>query len=106
MDKTVALNENEINKLILDINDFSIRVRKIFDEVEALVDETSSYYECNCATKYRNSFNTFKTNFPIMVDNMLTYKKDMQNLKIMFSKQDGVLSNVVSNETKRVQSKN
>ena len=106
VNKIVAINENEINRLILDINDFAIKVKKIFDEMEQIVDGTRSYYDCNCATRYRNSFNVFKSNFPIMVNNLLTYKNDMQDLKFKFSKQEGVLSDMVSYEAKKIQSKN
>lgn len=102
MNRVVAINEDGINKLILDINDFTIKMKKIFDEVETIVDGTCSYYECNCATKYRNNFNDFKLNFPIMVNNLLTYKKDMQNLKSKFSKEESVLSTVLIEETKNI----
>lgn len=103
--RIVAINENEINRLILDINDFTIKMKKIFNEMESIVDGTRSYYDCNCATRYRNSFNVFKQNFPIMANNLLTYKKDMQNLKFKFSKQEGVLSENLREVTKNVSKK-
>lgn len=103
--RIVAINENEINRLILDINDFTIKIKKIFNEMESIVDGTRSYYDCNCATRYRNSFNVFKLNFPIMVNNLLTYKRDMQNLKFKFCKQEGVLSDILVDRAKNVSAK-
>ena len=37
VNRTVAINENELNRLILDINDFTIKVKKIFDEMESTI---------------------------------------------------------------------
>lgn len=106
VDKIIAINEKEIDRLILDINDYAIKMKRLFNEIESVVDETASYYECSIATKYRNNFNVFKQNFPTMVNNLLTYKTDMHNLKFKFSKQEGVLSDVLIDEAKKALSKN
>ena len=106
VNRVVAINENELNRLILDINDFTIKVKKIFDEMESTIDGINSYCNCDFATRYKKSFNIFKLNFTIMVNNLLTYKKDMQNLKFRFSSQESILSNVLNDEAKKVSKNN
>ena len=104
--KTISVNSNGLNNMIFDINDYSIKIRNIFNEIESIVVGTKNYYKCNSADAFRNSFNVFKSNFPVMTNNLLTYKKDLQSLKKMFTKQENILSNLVDDKTRIVRSKN
>ena len=77
----VAINENEINKLILEISDCADEVGRIFTKINDLVSETKDYYDCACATNLRKKYSLFNDNYKIILSNIRSYKTDLSNLK-------------------------
>lgn len=104
--KQIAINSNSINRLIIDTNDYAIRLKKIFNEIEAIVDNISTYYDCSSMKYYQKSFNQFRKNFQTMSDNMLTYKADMKTLNKVFVNKEIALSQEIMDESRKIQSRN
>lgn len=79
--ENVAINVNEINKLMLEIIDCSNNVKVIFNKITDLVSETKSYYNCSSADLLRNKYSQFSDNYNIIIKNIMSYNKDLSNLK-------------------------
>ena len=77
----IAINVEEIDKLMLEITDISSNINIIFNKINELVDETKSYYVCSTASVMRNKYAMFNDNFRIIVNNIMTYNKDFAILK-------------------------
>ncbi len=92
----VAVNEQQINKLIFEIDDASIKIRNILNEIESLIDDTSLYYIADSASKLRSTFSNFKPTLRIIPKNILTYKSDMLKIKTLFKNQDTILSDIIT----------
>lgn len=79
--QNVAINVNEINKLMLEIIDCSNNIKVIFNKITDLVSETKSYYNCSSATLLRNKYSQFSDNYNVIIKNIMSYNKDLSNLK-------------------------
>ena len=77
----VAINEDGINKIILEISDCADEVGRIFNKINDLVSETKDYYDCACASNLRKKYSLFNDNYKIILNNIRSYKTDLSNLK-------------------------
>lgn len=102
MANNIAINEIEINRLIMDLDDYAINARRIFNQIECVVNDLNKDCESELIRKYVNKFKKFEKNFSIMSNNILSYKEDLQNIKSYFRKQQSIASKVVSEQTKKI----
>lgn len=79
--QSVAINESEINKLMLEILDCSNNINAIFNNINELISETKFYYDCSSADLLRNKYIEFNQNYKIITQSILSYKNDLANLK-------------------------
>ena len=101
----IGINEEKLDQLIMEIGDIADRINNKFNLLENLVSESSSFFECEAADRYRNNFNLIKVNFAIVNKNILAMSSELvkakarlynieDEVKIEFSKQGGsVISN-------------
>lgn len=102
MANNIAISESEINKLIMDLDDYAIKARKIFNQIECVVDNLNKDCEAEIMKKYISEFKKFEDNFRIMSNNILSYKKDLQNVKSCFMNQQSIASMAVREQTKKI----
>lgn len=76
-----GIDEPKIDQLAVEIVEVAERVNKKFLELDDLVSSTSSFYECESGTNFRNSFAKIKQNFPIVNKNILCYSSDLVKVK-------------------------
>lgn len=98
----IALNEAEINSLIYDINSYTTKIRKVLYEIEKVIDSTKMNFDCEAADKLIKNFESFKEGFPVIYNNLLSYKKDMFKVKEKFRSQEMVLSNILAQGSKKL----
>lgn len=96
----IALDEVEINRIIMDIDDYAIAARKIFGKIEDVVNQLDKDCDAYITARYKNKFGVFSKNFNIMSNNILSYKKDLQEIKSEFKKQQSIASRIVNQHTK------
>ena len=82
--KDSALDETSINKLILEIGDYSEKIKLTFNKINDLMDDAKISYKCSSATKVFNRYSEFNDNYNIIVKNILSYQTDLINLKRKF----------------------
>lgn len=101
----VSLNEEGINSLILDINTYTTKIKKVLYDIESTMDETKYLLDFETGELLRKKFKDFKEAIPVIQSNLLTYKKDMFSVKSRFRNQDVVLSNILSQSGKSIANK-
>jgi len=57
------------------------RVNKTLNQISDVVDQTKTFYNCEDADNYRNKFNSFRTNFKVVNQNLISYAEDLIKLK-------------------------
>ncbi len=99
----VAINVEEINKLMLEITDISSNINIIFNKINELVEETKSYYVCSTASVMRNKYAMFNDNFKTIVNNIMSYNKDLAMLKKKYDQGMDNLSTQINKDASAIQ---
>ena len=99
----IAINVEEIDKLMLEITDISSNINIIFNKINELVDETKSYYVCSTASVMRNKYAMFNDNFRIIVNNIMSYNKDLAMLKKKYDQGMDNLSTQINKDASAIQ---
>lgn len=81
----VGINEQAINKLIMDIYDCADRINIILNSIDDIVAGTSSYFVNESANNFRRKFEQLKLNFPTVNYNIKSYAEDLTKLKNSYS---------------------
>ncbi len=104
--KIRGIDEPKLDKLIIDIYDYADRIKRLLNEVDDLVLETSNFYYCNEADEFRKKFEVLKSSFPSVNRNIISYAEDLISAKLKFNNIDRDLSDktnlakqVISNST-------
>lgn len=99
----IGINEDTINKLILDIYDYAEKISQTLDQVTNEVTLTKSFYKSSAASAYRNDFNNFKTNFSIINKNIISYAEDLTKLKNRYKRIDQNMSATIKKTTNNIE---
>ena len=73
--------ESEINKHMMNIMDSSSKIKAILSKIDDQMANLKSYYSCAAANKLYSQYEQFNDNYAIIVDNILSYNKDLMSLK-------------------------
>lgn len=79
-----GINEEGIDKLVIDIYNSAESVHKIFDNISNLIEQTSDYYQTDNGDELRKKFNNFKINFDIINDKLLKYADGLASIKMKY----------------------
>ena len=77
----IALNEAEIDKIMLDIVDCSNKVRAIFNKIDDVFEHVNDCYKCTSATTLYNRYRQLTENYSIIINNIMSYNSDLLSLK-------------------------
>lgn len=86
--RLAGINEDKIDRLILDIYDYADKVNSIFNRIDELVDSTKDFYNCESAELFRNKFLEFKQNFKVVNENILGYAGEITSAKNNYKKRE------------------
>lgn len=67
----VGVNEDKIDKLVLDIYDYIERINNVLNNMENEMDKTASCFDCSAGRDLRSRFNEQKSMFPIIRENFM-----------------------------------
>ena len=73
---TVAIDENEINSQILNITNASDNLRKLFNEIFDLAEDSLAYSNCTALNKWRSNISQLKDDCNNVINNLSSYKSD------------------------------
>lgn len=91
LSSSTAINEQLIDRLILNLGDYAERSNKIINEINSLAASTKSYYECENGDKFRTRCEQITSEKNTLNKNILSYTNDLVRLKEHYKK--------ISNET-------
>ena len=90
-----GINVDSIDKLILDIYNYAEKVTGTLNQISDLIEQTKTYCLCDEINDLRNKFESFKTNFPIINKNIISYADDFIKLKNRYQTVDERLTESV-----------
>ena len=100
---TIGINYLKIDKLILDIYDYSEKIQKTLDQISNIVDKTKDFYLCYEADCYRNKFSDFRQNFPVINKNIISYAEDLIRLKTNYQRTAGDILSSMNTAIKKIE---
>lgn len=81
---TSGLNISEFDKTVLEIDEIANQLQKLFSEAEIVMLNARDSYYSETANRFFESFDTFKTNFDVVVANVKTCESDLIKVKSNF----------------------
>lgn len=85
MEKIVAIREEKLKKLILEIYDLRDKASKALSDLEVLVNSSETYFDSDDGRTYREKFKLLSQNFPIFLSNIEGYGQDLEMAVQRFS---------------------
>lgn len=67
----VGVNEDKIDKLVLDLYDYIERINNVLNNIENEMDKTVSCFDCSAGRELYSRFNEQKSIFPIIRENFM-----------------------------------
>ena len=80
-DYVIGVDEDGIDNLILDINDKIELCNSILNNIEDCVDNVLVKYKTNDKALMQQKFESLKSNFPILINNLESYSSDLVRVK-------------------------
>lgn len=85
MENEIAIREEKLKKLILEIYDLRDKASKIFNDLEITVSSSANYFNSDDGEKYREKFKLLSQNFPTILSDIESYGQDLEKVILKFS---------------------
>lgn len=79
-----GINEEGLDKIILDIYNSTESIHKIFDNISDSIEQTSEYFQTNVGEEFRIKFDNYKINFNLIHEKLLKYAENLANVKMKY----------------------
>lgn len=81
MKNMIGINEQKLDRLILDIYDYCDKINNTLNQITEVVEETGNFYKGELASTYRKKYRVFRSNFSVMRKNFVSYATDLTKIK-------------------------
>lgn len=103
--KMSAINEDALDKLVVEIYDYASKIKSILGNMEDLVLGTETYFDCEVGINARNKFKLLSSRFAVIPDNIVSYAEDLVQVKTSYYKISDDLTAMANNSKSNLQSK-
>ena len=79
-----GINEEGLDKLILDIYNYAENLHKVFNDIENIIDELDDFYQDDTCITMKNKFNDFKKNLDIAYNKLIKNASYLSNIKMYY----------------------
>ena len=79
--ESIAINEVELDKYMLDVIDCSNKVKALFNKIDDAMENLKASYQCPSADELYKQYEEFNDNYQTIVSNLLSYNSDLMSLK-------------------------
>lgn len=97
-----AINEEALDKLVVEIYDYAGKIKSILDSVEDIILGTEPYFNCEIGETTRNKFKMLSSKFTAVSDNVISYAEDLVQVKTSYYKISDDLSQIANISKKEV----
>ncbi len=75
-----GINTEGVEKIMVDILDYTERANKILNNISVIVADTSTCFDCESGANFRNQFELIKSGFTTFNKNFLSYNTDLMRV--------------------------
>ena len=101
-DRLLAINDNEIGELSVNLMDYSDELGDLFSDIDSKMEELAEYFGGSAANDLFAQYKAFKNNYPTIRDNIISYSDDLITLITRFHDGDKEISVQVEKATDEV----
>lgn len=84
MEDLISINEEGIDKLFLDICDYSERINNILNQIDDLINYSANYFKSDSYNAVLNKYLELKISINNVKHNILSYSNDLITVKNKF----------------------
>lgn len=106
VEKKIALNENGVDMLSIEILKCAQLVNDYLSKIITIVDATKTHFDCEIGTIYRNKFYEFSKNFPILIQNIENYAYSLRNVENKFRENQNIIVSKLISKSEEINRKN
>lgn len=106
LNDTISINEENLNKLILDIYDYNEKINNILNQIIDLIAGSKDYFKCSVETELLNKLSYLEDNKNNLIYNITNYANDLMKVKMNFKEISASLTIEVNKHTKIVENSN
>ncbi len=92
-----GINFDRLDSLVLSLYDSLERINKILYSADEIIDNTKNVYMSETSSNLVNKFNSYKSNYKILNDNILTIAADLMTVKKNYQNSDISLAKKLNN---------
>ena len=83
-DSMLAINDNELGEFTVGLMDYSDELGEIFTKVDSKMSELTKYFGGKAATDLQAQYKSFRENYQIVRNNVISYSDDLISLITQF----------------------
>lgn len=103
MEDLISINEEGIDKLVLDLSDHFEKINNILNQINDLIYESKSYFNCSVNDQLIKQYSEMKLNIDNFKANISSYSIDLIKVKNRFRQNDSNLSVTIKQQITKIQ---
>ena len=93
MEDLISINEEGLDKLALNIYDYSERINNIFNQIDDLMVQSKEYFDCQVNNDIYIKYQNIKDSIKNVKLNISSYSSDLIKVKNVFRNNAQIISN-------------
>ena len=102
--KVLSINEEGIDRLVLDLYDHFEKINSILNQINDLIYDSKNYFNCPANDELVKQYSEMKLNIDNFKDNVSSYSTDLIKVKNKFRQKSSELSATVMQQVTKIQS--
>ena len=103
MEDLISINEEGIDRLVLDLYDHFEKINSILNQVNDLIYDSKSYFNCSANDELLKQYSEMKLNIDNFKENVSSYSVDLIKVKNKFRQKASVLSTMIRQQATKIQ---
>lgn len=104
MEDLISINEDGLDKLALNIYDYSEKINNIFNQIDDLMVQSKDYFDCQLNNDIRIKYQNIKDSIKNVKSNISSYSTDLIKVKNAFRNNAEIIANDIRKEISNIQS--
>jgi len=104
LEDLISINEEAIDKLVLNLYDYSERINNILNQINDLMNYSSTYFKGQQSNEIIKKYNDLQTSIVNVKQNISSYPADLIKVKNRFRNTASNISMNVRRQTSNIQS--
>ena len=79
-----GINEENLDKLVIDFFNYTETIKKIFDNINEITDKLENHFQSECGLEFKLKIENLKLSFVLAQEKLAKYVEELSNVKLKF----------------------